>query len=60
MISSKLKKQLSMTALAYLGRVHSGYKLVIPLTRHHISFLHIGELVNYIHVSLIVFPVCMF
>ena len=44
--------------LAYLDRVHSGYKLVFPLPVHHTSFHRAVELVNYIHVFLIVFLVC--
>ena len=57
-IYSKLRKP--MTDLAYLDRVHCGYKLVFHLPRHHIFFLHVRELDNYIHVFLIVFLVCMF
>ena len=48
-----------MTALAYLDRGHSGYRLVFPLPRHHISSLHTVELANYIYVFLIAFPACM-
>ena len=55
-IKSKLRKP--MTALAYPDRGRSGYKVVFPLPLHHISFLHDLELVNYIHVFLIVFLVC--
>ena len=57
-IYSKLRKPI--TDVAYLDRVHCGYKLVFPLPHHHISFLHVRELVNYIRVFLIVFLVCMF
>ena len=54
-----LQQRKPTTDLAYLDRAHSGYKLVFLLARHHISFLHIGELVKYIHVFLIVVLVCM-
>ena len=57
LIDSKLRT--SMTALAYLDRGHSDYRLVFPLPRHHISSLHTEELVNYIHVFVIAFPACM-
>ena len=42
----------------HLGRVRFGYKLDFLVPLHHISFLHVVELVNYIHVFLIVFLVC--
>ena len=44
--------------LAYLNRVHSGYNLVFLLPVHHTYFHRAVELVNYIHVFLIVSLVC--